>query len=122
MKKLIVLAMCLFVVGCSGKHFEPLNKREIQLQSAYTLLAVVDWRQTQQIVDNPDKFEELNPLYGSHPSSGKVAAIMAAGLAVDTGITWFLPHKWRGAWQIASIGVRGAIVGNNFKIGLNGDF
>ena len=118
-----ILLVCLLVLsGCSGKYFEPLDRQEVILQSVYTVIAVIDRNQTQDIVKNPSEYCETNKLYGKNPSKDKVDIIMAGGLGLDWGFTWFLPKKYRLAWQSAEIGVRGYYVLGNYNIGLSGSF
>ena len=91
-------------------------------QAGYLLLHVADWRQTLNIAKNPDRFYEVNPLIGEHPSESKVNTYMAASAALHTGIAYTLSGKWRRRFQQVTIGMKAGIVGYNYSVGIRLDF
>jgi hypothetical protein len=82
----------------------------------------IDYAQTMKIADNPDRWEERNPILGSHPSGKEVTAYFVGSYLVYTGIAAALPAPYREWWHYAGIGVQAACVGNNLAIGLNVGF
>ena len=81
-------------------------------------LHIVDWGQTLEIARHPDKFNEMNPLMGKHPSVGRVNTYMGLSAMGHLIISYVLPDKYRIYWQWITIGMSGACVINNFNIGL----
>lgn len=94
-------------------------------QAAYTTILVIDAGQTADI-SNHDDISEANPvlrgLAGDNPSQGAVAGYFAAVGLAHYAISAALPPKHRRIWQHVTIGVNGAVVANNFRIGLTWGF
>ena len=71
------------------------TKADTARQAAFVTVTAMDWMQTRQIAQNPDKYRELNPILGEHPSTGEVDVYFAAAIAAHTGIAMALPPDYR---------------------------
>lgn len=87
-------------------------------ETTYYALHLADWNQTRQIAANPDKFHELNPILGEHPSTADVDRYFVATAVIHTGIAYALPADWRHAFQYFTIGGQVATVAWNYRVGL----
>lgn len=128
-KGFILIALLLIPLNVYG--FERLNAEEIALEAAWEVLHVIDYGQTLQIAMEPDRYWELNPVLGKHPSVDSVHVYMLGSALLHPVITYVLPRKVdvfgvevpvRRIWQGISIGMSGACVVNNFSIGLGMGF
>ena len=97
--------------------FSGLPKEEWVWQS----LHAIDMAQTIRIAKNPDKFQELNPLLGKHPSTAEVVAF---GVASSLGHA-YLAYKLKEAglpvkvFEYVTIGYKGITIKKNFDAGLH---
>lgn len=89
---------------------------------AYLALHCADWSQTLTIADNPQKWNETNPILGSHPSRGDVNTYFIATGLLHPVISYVLPRPWREVWQYGTIGLEVVVVGNNARIGIGFSF
>ncbi len=132
MKKIIISIFILCMVFTSNIYaFEPLTKTDIALEVTWETLHFIDWGQTLNIADRPDKFYEINPILGKHPSRADVNLYMVSTTILHPLITYALPKEIivldtkipvRTMFQSISIMVSGGLVINNFSIGLNCTF
>jgi len=94
-------------------------------QLAYTTIAIIDAGQTADIQNN-DGIREVGPaanaLLGEQPSTGATAAYFAGAVVLNYAVSAVLPPKARTWWQRSTIAVNGAIVANNFQLGLRWGF
>lgn len=113
----IVLAvlLALSIIGCSPHKW---TKQDIYMEGFWQGLNLIDWGQTRKIAQNPDKFHEVNPILGRHPSVGKVDAYMGASAVAHVIITDWIPPKHRWFWHMVTITCSGLLVNQNFNIGL----
>ena len=128
MKTAIIM---LLLVGCAGYKPAPLTKGQIVGEVAWQVIHVVDWGQTLDIAANPDRYHEINPIIGRHPSRGRVNLYMGASAILHPVVTWLLPEKAevfgfefnpRWVWLGGTIATSGACVINNNSIGLRFGF
>ena len=98
------------------------RKGEIGLQALSTSLQIIDWGQTLDIADKPDRYWELNPIVGKHPSRGRVNTYFALSIVSNIVTSHFLPSDWRYAWLTSRIVISGYFVNNNYGIGLRVNF
>lgn len=98
------------------------SKQDIACEVTWQLLHGIDWLQTRKIARNPDKYHEVNPLLGRHPSTEKVDMYFAAGAIAHVVITDHIPPKHRWFWHMISISISGLLVNQNFNIGLGIEF
>jgi hypothetical protein len=116
MKTLIILLAAFIVVSCAGR--KPLTKSQWVGEAAWQVIHVIDWGQTLSIADNPDKYHEINPLIGKHPSRGRVNTYMLASAALHPLVTYVLPSEYRWYWLGGTLTLSTACVINNNSIGL----
>lgn len=98
------------------------DKADYYREAGWQVLHVVDWGQTLEIARNPDRYWEMNPIMGKHPSVGNVNFYMGLSSIAHAAVSVLLPEKIRPYWQWISIGVSGACVINNFNVGLGVKF
>ena len=81
------------------------------LTALLVVFLIVDWSQTRYIAKNPDKFYEMNPLLGKHPSVLRVNLhfFLALLLALIPGYPIITFIWW--AMEVA-------LVVNNYRIGI----
>jgi len=116
MKTIIILVALL--LPASAPAFDPWNTQDVALEVTWQLVHLIDWGQTRNIAAHPEKYREINPILGDHPSRQKVNLYMATGTLVHLGITHVLPKRCRPYFQGVTIGLSGACVLHNFNIGL----
>ena len=108
-----ILVFCI-CIGCQGW-----TRADTYRQVAGTALLAVDWMQTREISQNPDRFYERNPILGSHPRTGEVDTYFAASAAATWAIAAILPSGfWREAFQYGLIGVEAGVVIGNHLVGV----
>ena len=83
---------------------------------------LTDMAQTLYIADNPDRFYEMNPLLGEHPSKEKVVGYFMGGIIAHTAIAMALPPKLRRIWQCVWIGVESLAIYHNYSVGVKLEF
>ena len=116
-----LLLALIFVIGpCLHKAqaADPWGTQDIALEATWQLLHLLDWGQTLDIADHPEKYHEHNPIMGKHPSRSTVNLYMGAWIPLHIGITYVLPKECRPYWQYVTIGVTGTCVIKNFSVGL----
>jgi hypothetical protein len=113
--------MVLGLVGCTGYKHDPWTRGDTVRHTVFTGLMVVDWRQTREIVGDP-QYHEHNLILGKEPSKGGVDLYFAGSWLVVTGGAWVLPSKYRKFLQYVGIVVEGGCVGHNYSIGLKGEW
>ena len=111
---LIILSLC----GCAHIRPDHWDKVEIGQAVVLTALMAVDYGQSSMIVRNPDRYYEINPILGDHPTQGAVNAYFPIAWAVKLAVAHFLPHPWRKAWLAFWAGESAVMVGRNYSIGL----
>ncbi len=94
------------------------SARDYYLEGTWQALHLMDWGQASMIARNPDRYYEMNPVLGAHPSPQLVHAYMATSALIHLAVTNFLPSRWRPYWQGITIGMSGSLVAHNFGIGL----
>jgi hypothetical protein len=82
-------------------------------------ITAIDWGQTLNIADHPEKWSETNPIFGKHPSRGKVNTYFASVLVLHPLVSAVLQKKYREIWQWVSIGVSSYYVGHNYHVGIS---
>ena len=97
--------------------FSGLPKEEWVWQS----LHAIDMAQTIRIAKNPDKFQELNPLLGKHPSTSEVVAFTVATSVAHAYLVYKLqeaglPVK---VFEYITIGYKGITIKKNIDAGLH---
>jgi len=124
---LIAAVATMYAAKCSALDLVPENwtRADTGRQVAYMAILAIDAGQTADI-QNHDDLVEKNPIitgmFGENPTSGQTAAYF-----IGTGITHYaisamLKPKYRRYWQNVSLSFNGAIVANNFRLGLSWGF
>ncbi len=98
------------------------TKTNISLEIAYQGLHLIDFSQTLQIVDNPDRYWERNPLLGEHSSRERVCLYFMGVAFGHLLISHFLKEPYRTAWQSMTIVIVLPVIAGNFNIGLGFKF
>lgn len=112
----LTLATVLFLISFAAPVLaaDPWTTEEIVLEVAFQAVLAIDWAQTHEIVDRPDK-REHNPILGPYPSHRKAdELILVASLSHILG-THYLSSKYRKWWIAAWIGVELIAVNYNYK-------
>lgn len=97
---------------------DPWSKQDIALEGVYLVFKALDLGQTLDIAAQPDRYHEINPIIGPHPSSDRVYAYFITTSLLHIGITHFLPSKYRPWFQGVTIGLSAGCVVHNYSIGL----
>ena len=118
----IALIALLLLTGCAHRPFEDWSKADTAREVAWQALHIIDWGQTLDIADNPDRFHELNPLLGKHPSRGQVNRLFVAGAVAHPIAMGMFRPPYRAWLQYVSLGITGVVVTRNYHIGLRWGF
>jgi hypothetical protein len=113
---LFLLVAALSLSGCSGNR--TWTRGDYIREGVGLAVKTIDWRQTREIAKNPDRYWEINPIIGKHPSTSRVDAYFALTTIGHVLVTHAIPHPYRPYWQYISIGASTACVVNNYNIGL----
>jgi len=106
---------------------DPWTHQDIMLEITWQALHIVDMGTTLNITDHPDRYWEINPILGRHPSREAVYAYMTASAILHPIIAHYLPVKtvWLGfrfnprrIWQATTWYISAWNVQNNLSIGL----
>ena len=89
-----------------------------ELAVAFSVLLFADYLQTRQIVSEPDKYYEGNPILGSHPNQQVVDIYSIAVLTISLLVVDILPSKWRKIWLSSLIAIESGTIVYNYKIGI----
>lgn len=100
---------------------DPMTRNDNARELIYTALLVIDAGQTRDIANHPGMYER-NPLLGRSPSNDRITAYMAGGALLHYGVSAILPARARHVFQYVTLTVQGAVVANNFGIGLSVKF
>lgn len=118
MKALVSVIVCLMLAGCATHFGQGWSKADTAREIIWEGLHVVDWGQTRYIAKHPDKFYEINPLIGKHPSTSKVDIYMAGTTLLHPVVSGYLKPEYRKWFQYITIGISGGCVINNASIGV----
>ena len=111
---LLILALSLPILSQASDWTLSDTARE----TTYQVLALADWRQTQDI-SNHQGYYEQNPILELHPSTAQINSYFAVTSLIHAGIAYMLPPKWRTPFEYVSIGVEVGAVTHNAHIGLH---
>jgi len=121
MRTVVLFIILLVVVSCACPRSD-WTRADSMREASYLALHVLDWGQTLDIADHPEKFYERNPILGEHPSRGEVNRYFAAGMVLHPVVSYLLPRPYREWWQYSTIGLEMVVVGNNARIGIGMGF
>jgi hypothetical protein len=94
------------------------SNADVAREAAYLALHVADWKQTRTASEQPERYQEQNPILGEYPSIKRVDTYFAVTALLHVGAVHVLPARWRPAFQYFWIGVEAGVVTKNYKIGL----
>ncbi len=112
---LILLAFCAATAAHAADPWDVTDKA--LAATAMTSLAI-DWRQTQTIAENPNRWYELNPILGHHPSIGAVNRHFAFNAVLIGTIANYLPSKYRKVYLGAVSVVELSFAKHNYGLGI----
>ncbi len=120
MRSLFCIASALVLTDACA--FDPWSDADLARQGIFTAVELVDWAQTRYLAKHPDRYHEINPFLGKHPSVGRVDTLFALSLIANAGVTWVLPSRYRPYWQYGRIGIEVVLVAHNAHVGIKMDF
>jgi len=91
---------------------------KIILTTILIAICILDWKQTLMIARNPDKFLELNPILGAHPTEDWVALYFIWVILLILSLAWLVPTPLLYYIFGICIPVESWVVWRNRKIGL----
>jgi hypothetical protein len=98
------------------------SQADITFEATYLTLHVVDWGQTLNIVERHEKYHEVNPILGRHPSRDRVNTYFALAAVAHVALANWLDAPARTYFQIGSIALEASVIGHNYQIGLHTSF
>lgn len=118
MIKAILLSITLLFTQFT--HAEEWSELDKKLLIASEVLLVADWMQTRQIVKNPDRYHETNPILGKHPSLGEVNTYFISCMVANYYLADWLGNddNKRTIYLSTVTVVQGVTVRNNYLLGL----
>lgn len=104
---------------CSRAEWpEPWTNQQVKLAWVWGGLQAVDWRQTREIADHPDRYHENNPWLDEHPSRREVDRHFIATTILHLGAVHILPSRWRAPFQWVAIAYEADKVYSNYQLGV----
>ncbi len=86
--------------------------------AAWLAVRAADWAQTREIARNPDRYWEVNPLIGRHPTLGQVNRFFVVSTALGLAAGHYLPEYRKSMYQFW-FAIEGAAVLHNLRVGVN---
>jgi hypothetical protein len=87
--RLLTVSLLATHIGCATTAKTKWDKPEKAMLASYAALHVIDYGQTVAALE--DGYVEGNPMFGKHPSRGKIILIKA----LVCGGTIYAAHKWK---------------------------
>ena len=112
----------ILLLSCGGAHAGEWTRADTAREVAYLALHVVDYSQTLEISDNPNRWYEKNPIIGKHPSRGEVNTYFLITGLLHPAVAYVLPKPYREIFQYSTIAIEIYCVGNNYSLGIGGRF
>jgi len=91
------------------------------LQSSFVCIALIDWGQTLEIVDN-ENYYETNTILGEHPGRSYVNIYFASFIVLHSVGSYIIPSEYRKYWQSFWIGFGLNNIRHNNAIGIKLNF
>ena len=99
-----------------AQAFDEWTNTDTAFQVGYSILHIIDWGQTREIINNG--YSESNLILGEYPSKGKINTYFAVTLIGHAAISYVLPHDYRILWQVIWIGMEARTVAWNYNAGI----
>lgn len=114
--KILFLSLFFFCLSTYTIHAaDKWDKKDIILQSIFTIETLIDWKQTKTFIKNGSS--ETNPILGKYPSQKRIDFLIGSSILLHAGISHILPKKYRNYWQLFWIGVEGHAIHHNYSAG-----
>lgn len=114
----IVLCLALLALPAQAREW---TDDELRWGAALAVTRLVDWGQTRYIAKHPDRFREVNPLIGDHPSLGEVNRHFIVSTALMFAAAHYLPQYRTRLLQVYVVVGAGYVV-HNIGIGVRFQF
>lgn len=112
--------LCLLLLAMPAQARDWTNE-ELGWGAAAAAVRLADWAQTRNIVRNPDRFREVNPIIGEHPSMGRVDGVFILGSALLFAAAHYFPEYRRSILQVYVV-IGSGVVARNASIGVKMSF
>lgn len=116
--RLIIIAVIIILPVSSYSEDNHITKADIIREITWLGIHAIDYGQTLEIARHPDKYKELNPILGKHPSVNNVNIYMITTALLHPIISYILPKEYRVIWQYVTISTSTICVINNYSIGI----
>jgi len=117
---LLVFLFGLFPSLCEAR--DPWEGTDYVLVGATLAALAVDWGQTRHVAKNPERFDELNPVLGTTPSTKRVDAYFMGAMLGTVAVAHLLPRDYRRLFLSGTLTVELAAIENNRSIGVKVEF
>ena len=118
MRAALILALALLALPAHAHDWTDSEKR---WAAAWIATRAVDWAQTRHVARNPDRFREINPFFGRHPSLGEVNRNFVLTTAAGLLAAHYLPQYRKTMLQVwFAVGV--GVTARNAAIGIRMEF
>ena len=94
------------------------TQEDTYLQGAVVSALLIDMAQTLYIADHPDKYHEINPLLGKHPSKEKVGGYFMGAIVLHTAISYALNERERRWFQGCTLFIETGVALRNLSLGI----
>ena len=115
------ITACLLTLA-SVCHADEWTTEQKTIAYTYAVAHVVDWGQTRTIAKNPQRWRELNPVLGRHPSVDRVNVYFLLAPVIGYVIADSLSSEHR-TWALRAItAIQIVVVSNNIRAGIHVSF
>jgi hypothetical protein len=94
------------------------DTQDTYYQGAVIGALLTDMAQTLYIADNPDRYYEMNPLLGEHPSKEKVVGYFVGAIILHTALSLALNERERRWFQGCTLFIETGVVLRNVSLGI----
>lgn len=91
-------------------------------QLAANVMVVADYLQTRRVIDDPERYSELNPILGSHPTEARLNVYYLLSLGALNLARWVLPERQVRLLYQSVTAVEMMAVGRNYMLGVEFGF
>jgi hypothetical protein len=107
-------AFLMIMLAKPALALESWTAKDTALELGFDATLVVDLLQTGRVAAYPSKYEEMNPLLGSHPSHAQIDAYFLAAGVAHFAVARLLPEGWpRTTWQVLSVVLEAGVIATN---------
>ncbi len=91
-------------------------------QLAANAMVVADYLQTRRVIDDPQRYEELNPILGSQPTEARLNVYYLLSVGALNLARWMLPERQVRLLYQSVTAVEVMAVGRNYMLGVEFGF